>query len=70
MSNNIIEQFGKLKDVACSPSGSSNEYGGLMNLYIWQRVLNADEMRYSGPKKPSADDFKKAALGKSYFGLL
>ena len=66
----LSEQFGKLKDVACSPSGSSNEYGGLMNLYIWQRVLNADEMRYSGPKKPSADDFKKAALGKSYFGLL
>jgi hypothetical protein len=66
----LSQQFKQAKDTMCSPTGSSNEHGGIMNLYIWQRVLNADEMRYSGPKMPSADYFKKASLGKSYFNLL
>ena len=66
----LSQQFKQAKDTTCSPTGSSNEYGGIMNLYVWQRVLNADEMRYSGPKMPSADDFKKSSLGKSYFNLL
>lgn len=67
----LAQQFKeKITNTSCSPASSSLEYGGIMNLYIWQRVLTSDEMRYSGPTKPSVDDFKKAALGNSYLGLL
>ncbi len=66
----LSNQFNQIKNTTCSPAGSGNEYGGIMNLYIWQRVLNADEMRYSGPSMPSAADFKKASMGSSYFKLL
>ncbi len=63
----LNEQFKSLTNTACSPKISGEDYGGVMNLYIWQRVLTADEMRYSGPSMPSADDFKKASLGGSSF---
>ncbi len=63
----LNQQFKTLKNTACSPQISGEDYGGIMNLYIWQRVLTADEMRYSGPNMPTAIDFKKAALGQTSF---
>ncbi len=65
----LSQQFKSIKNTACTSQGNvgGEDYGGIMNLYIWQRILTADEMRYSGPAMPSVDDFKRAAKGGSKF---